>query len=248
MRLARWPHMPAVRFASFVLCLVAARTALADSGAPRAAPESTAAFPSAIPTRDTSAQQEPEGPAPVPAPPTSDAIAYPPSQSAEPDTQPTFPEAPPDKTRQRTHWYGGQTLAVDGASVGLLLVAAGTDAPVVAGIAAFGYALGPPIVHFTHGRVAAGFGSLALRVGLPLLGGSLGASAATCHAEEIYCGLAEAGVGILIGISAAITIDAAVLARETVTVEEPAPMSALRLVPVFEPHRGTAGLGVAGSF
>ena len=250
--------MPTLRVTSFVLCLLVARTALADdpgkspegdSGAPRAASESTAAFPVAVPTGDASAQREPVGPAPVPAPPTRTTTVYTDTHSTEPDPRPTFPAEKGEGTRKRSRWYGGQTLAVDGASAGLLLAAAGTGFAPLAVIAGLGYAVGPPIVHFTHGRVAAGFGSLGLRVGLPFVGGALGAAAtAHCHDEETYCRVEGAAIGMLIGLSAAITIDAAVLARETVNAKEPVPMSTLHLMPVFDPHRGTAGLGVAGTF
>ena len=241
--------MPALRFASFVLCLVVARAALADSGAPRAASESTAAFPDSAPAGDAPAKQEPERPATVPAPPTSTTTAYTDSQSAQPYPVPTYVGTPRDKTRERSVWYGWQTLAVDGISIGLFLAAASGDLPTLEGIAAVGYAAGPPVVHFAHGRVAAGFGSLGLRVALPFFGAAIGASTVNCSgSEDMFCGLDQAAIGVLVGMTLAVGIDAAVLARETVTEKGPAPVRTLRLVPVVDPHRRVAELDVTGVF
>lgn len=73
--------------------------------------------------------------------------------------------------------------------------------------------LGGPIVHTAHGHWGLGLASLALRVALPVAGAAIGGAAADCTKDEWLCGLGEAVLGYTIGTAAAITIDAAVLAR-----------------------------------
>jgi hypothetical protein len=92
--------------------------------------------------------------------------------------------------RSRLHetWYGWQTLSVDAVAVGILLVGAAfvtsrpptlemTSAPRPVAFAAASvgvYAVGPPVVHFAHGRPWEGLASVGLRVVMPLAGFALG--------------------------------------------------------------------------
>ena len=88
-------------------------------------------------------------------------------------------ENPPTKAGQAVvsgprNWYGWQTLALDGASLGGLGIGAElfaaqgsheTLAPQVLLWSGFaGSTVGAPIVHWVHGNVGKGFGSLGLRV------------------------------------------------------------------------------------
>ncbi len=70
-------------------------------------------------------------------------------------------ETEPPKTK--TSWYGWQTLIADGGTLAATYV---TGSPIVF---LGGYALGAPIVHWAHGNVAAGFGSLGVRVVAPIV-------------------------------------------------------------------------------
>jgi hypothetical protein len=120
-----------------------------------------------------------------------------------------------DEPLHRT-WYGWQTLVVDGVALTSLVIAADSnyannnsnETLVALGVA--GYFLGPPIVHFVHGNVGVGFGSLAIR------GGSFGVlvlGAASCYGRsDSVCGFGVLGA---LGMIAAIPIDAAVFAYET---------------------------------
>jgi hypothetical protein len=119
-----------------------------------------------------------------------------------------------------------------------------------------GYFLGAPIVHFAHGNVGAGLGSLAIR------GGSFGVAIlgfASCWGNNSdVCGLMVFG---LLGMVAAIPIDAAVLAYEEDEYEDEedggpdeetslGPFRRLSLAPVFGSalsHREGVLLGGAGS-
>lgn len=127
-----------------------------------------------------------------------------------------------ETTAPREVWYGGQTLAADG--VALLLVVAGAalagssgsggsagGAVAILGLAT--YVLGGPIVHFAHRNVNGGFGSLGLRVGVPIVGGAIG-----CAADDnsgMFGCLGGAAAGVALGILAAVIIDSAALARTT---------------------------------
>jgi hypothetical protein len=247
--------MQVLRAASLLVCLCASSTALAQS---------TAAFPG-VPPAAAAPASEPAETAPVPASPTAPQYAYQTSQSPRqlppqwsapyyPHSAPPNPcadggDAPCDDKPEQSHWYGWQTLAVDGTSLALIFAGAGARADVVAGIGGFGAVLGAPVVHFVHDRVGAGFGSLGLRVALPLAGAAIGASAANCDGHhEMFCGIGEAGVGFIVGAAAAIVIDAAVLARETVVDEGPVPMRTLRLTPIVDPNRRLGAVAVSGAF
>ena len=144
---------------------------------------------------------------------------------------PSAAPSSPDK-----HWYGGETLATDGAALLLLIPAlASKDGGAqsmfaVGSVATFG--LGAPVVHVAHGRIGTALGDLAMRVVLPLglgvLGGYLGSAgyqpSQTCTASsDEYCtrqqdygrlGATLSGLflGGLLGAGTATVVDAAVLA------------------------------------
>lgn len=120
-------------------------------------------------------------------------------------------------------WYGWQTLLVDlaGLAVGLIELGGNSDgSPLFGGV----YFLGGPIVHFAHGHVGRGFGSLVLRLLMPLPGVLVGAAASLGCAErgDEPCTNAPIVIGGGLGMLGAIIINAAVLAYEDVPDEDPA--------------------------
>ncbi len=120
------------------------------------------------------------------------------------------------RRERRSHWYGWQTLIVDGGWIvgggGLTGTSPAVGAVVVVG----GYFLGPPIVHWAHGNVGRGFADLGIRVGAPLLLGVGGyALFNSDRNSNEFAGAAGAAVGAVLGMIGAIVIDAAVLARES---------------------------------
>jgi hypothetical protein len=156
-----------------------------------------------------------------------------------------------------TSWYGWQTLTSDGSAIALGALAYGADKAGgtsitnvfwTASVATF--FLGAPVVHWKHGHVGKGFGSLGLRVGLPLgafLAGALIGNAACSDkdSEDSYVGC-PVGVGALAalaGLVAAPLFDAAILAREPVTPPAAPPIQA-----AFVPSNGGGKLVLAGRF
>jgi hypothetical protein len=143
--------------------------------------------------------------------------------------QPTTVEQPLiiDEQPLVESWYGWQTLIADGtvALLGLVALPIGYEFQPLAeaiGVTALGtYVLAAPVVHFVHGNVARGFGSLGLRVVLPLAFGAIGAKVESCVPDQWFCGLSGALVGGAIGVVSAAIIDGAVLARETVPARSP---------------------------
>jgi len=163
------------------------------------------------------------------------------------------------------NWYGGQTLAADGAAIALALAGgATTRAPSVStGLAALSvgtYVLGGPIVHATHGRGGIGLADLVLRLSAPIVGGVLGAlvgnalvpaSASTCE-DDGPCGggLGGAVIGLGLGLVTATIVDATVLAYEPAA---PGDASPIRVAPsvavVPQGHDGAIGtVGAIGTF
>ncbi len=174
---------------------------------------------------------------------------------AAPSAAPSAAELPP--ARKHAHWYGWQILIVDGMSLLVMpVMAARTGSSGVVALAVGGYALGGPIVHLAHGEVARGFGSLGLRVGLPLVGALGGAmvEGSSCHGE--LCGLRGAAIGGALGVVAALVIDPAALAYERVEDEpavakaKPSPKrSNVALSPLASPRKeGGFDVGVGGAF
>lgn len=197
------------------------------------------------------AAQPPAAPAASPTPAVSPPTAVTPSPVAAP--APAY--APPIRRKVST-WYGWQTLIVDGSVVLASAVVGPTSDSFSATSALFlgGYLLGGPIVHFAHGEVGKGFGSLGLRVVLPLAGGVTGGLIGVSTSDgDGFAALGSfaggASIGVLVGAAGAILIDVAALAHEEKIVEEPA-RSGLRLVPSagYDPRRQAFSAGLGGTF
>lgn len=166
--------------------------------------------------------------------------------------------------KEEEEWYGYQTLLVDAASLGLMIGGAamasnahgnGDAGGYVALAGAAGYVLGAPIVHWTHGRIGPGFGSLGLRVGMPLggmfWGAVIGAAMDSHHDDSVAGG---AAIGFLGGMAGAILFDAALLAyekpseRDKEAYETASAKHPIRWIPTLAPRKEGATIGVSGLF
>ena len=123
--------------------------------------------------------------------------------------------APPPAHDQPTYdTFAGQIVLADVLAVGVGIGAGeglNSTVPLLVG-----WSLSAPIVHLAHGDGTGAAASLALHVLAPIAGALIGAQASGCtrsNGDIDFCGLAGAGVGILVGAIAATTIDAAALAR-----------------------------------
>ncbi len=189
----------------------------------------------------------------------------------EPPPAPSPVPAPapsPAEAAART-WYGGQVLAVDGASAislttGIALASAtGAGGSAIADVAVAGlllggagtYALGAPVVHIAHGRVGAAALSLGLRIGLPTAGFFLGGfisprCPARRHDDFDIClnGLTYGSYGALLGAVAASATDAAALAYdvEPHQKQKPKRVPTLGFAPQVDPARGSYGISLYG--
>lgn len=123
------------------------------------------------------------------------------------------------------------------------------------GTGLFSYVIGGPTVHFSHGNVGKGFGSLGLRVALPSVGALAGYAIDVSQCTPGYftfCGLAGGFLGFVIGVVSAIAIDAGVLAYKKVAPEDTSNRSArlaglsFVVLPSLSPDH--AGLSVTGLF
>jgi hypothetical protein len=159
------------------------------------------------------------------------------------------PGASPSQDPERDEplpWYGWETLLIDAASISMLVVAAESDEGPVAVIGLGIYALGGPAIHFGHGEALNGIGSLGLRLGLPAIGGLIGAQVAQvsegCRGYECFEG---AGYGILLGMGAAVVLDAALLGYRR---SDDVSVTSRRVVPTLSLAGGRSTLGLAGTF
>jgi hypothetical protein len=151
-------------------------------------------------------------------------------------------------------WYGWQVMAADatavaaGAGTALVVDAAGGD-PSSVGTAVFagGYLLGGPTVHALQGRYGHAAGSLALRVGGPLLFGLVGHHLDTSDTSDTGDDGDDLGesarIGVALGTAAALLLDWSSLSWAPVATSRQA-----RLVPTATAGDGRVALGLAGHF
>jgi hypothetical protein len=141
-------------------------------------------------------------------------------------------------------WYGWKTLFVDAISFTLMFAAEEGDAAALGVIGLGGYVLGGPLIHLGHGEPLNGLGSFGLRLGLPAAGGLIG-STVPYDCSGFLCGWEPIGYGILIGMGAAVVLDAAFLGYRR---GDDAASTTARLVPTFSLAGERTTLGVAGTF
>jgi hypothetical protein len=148
-------------------------------------------------------------------------------------------------------WYGWQVMSADavaiaaGASTALVVDAAGGD-PSSVGSAVFagGYLLGGPTVHALQGRYGRAAGSLALRVGGPLLFGLVGHHLDTSDTDGSGDDLGDsARIGVALGTAAALLLDWSSLSWAPIETAREA-----RVVPTATAGDGRVSLGLAGRF
>jgi hypothetical protein len=170
---------------------------------------------------------------PAPLPPTGPPAYVPPQAAPPPNTE--------------RHWYGAQTLIADGLSVGLFVLGAKAESTSTMVIGATGIVLASPFIHWSHGKVATGFGSLALRVIPPIVGALLlfdGIGSSDAKEPRNSTESAIGSVILIAWIPTAVTVDAAALAYE----ERPVETAQTRWMPSFTLVRGGATVGASGTF
>lgn len=161
-------------------------------------------------------------------PPSDDTRVVDKSQSAdETDTwNPRLTTPGEAKVEEVSHWYGYETLAIDGAAILVTVLGIAADSSALAILGAAGYTFGPPILHGVHGSGERAIGSFALRIGLPNILGLVGYALEDCPEEPAdswdfdFCGFEGMFIGMAIGFPLAIAIDAAALSWEAL--ERPA--------------------------
>jgi len=171
------------------------------------------------------------------------------------DAQPFDPVA----VRSHRRWYGWQVLLVDLGALAFSAAALAADSRALVYTAGAVQFFGPPIVHWTHGRVGAGFGSMGMRLALPLLGAFVGYGTTECTVRYSSYGYAsgedcsDQSTALVIGLAAgqiiASVLDIAALSYETDSVATArraprGPQWSASIVPT--PHG--LQLGVGGSF
>jgi hypothetical protein len=171
------------------------------------------------------------------------ALGSPHARAADDAPTPQFSEEPPSR------WYGWQTLATDGAAIGLISASLATadnngrNSPSLAlAWGALGaYALGAPVMHFVHENPGRGFASFGMRIGGPVVLGFTGALLENCRSGgHDLCGLGGALIGTGLGIIGAVAVDAAVFAYDDKPAENEAARRSFRIG--FNP-RGVVAFG-----
>lgn len=196
----------------------------------------------------------------VPPAPSTSATQPPPVQPGQP-AQP--PPPPPPVTRKKVEkvWYGWQTLAADAVSGTFLVAGVASKTSALTTIGIVGYGLGAPTVHWVHGNIGPGFGSLGMRILLPPIGFVIGLIAgAIAGAGKPNNSLDEVGsalwtgaiVGTVGGMLIPVAIDAAALGYEKVETETTAkakkPLPLFSVTPQLSVGQGRGTMGLGGTF
>ncbi len=147
-------------------------------------------------------------------------------------------QAPPKRK-----WYGAVTLGIDG-----LAAASCLTIILCPFVGLGGFVFGAPILHWVHGNVGKGFGSLGIRLALPAaaagIGAAIGAGADQAARSGTSGATTAAVIGFLSGVVGASLLDALVLAYD----DPPEPKQNVRILPVFAPAASGATFGVLGAF
>lgn len=210
-------------------------------------------------------------PPPTPPPVVAPVVVPPPgpkqsTPTAAPPPPPPVVADKPAAPQYEKVWYGYQTLIVDAVSFGLVVGGLASSTPDITTVGYLTFLLGAPVVHFVHGNVGPGFGSLAIRVLLPPLAMGIGAitglivgsSSGSGDLEKFGNGANGAISGLvlggLIGVAGCIAIDAAGFAYTKEKVEPNTTYAPQRrerwftLAPTMDFRKDHASVGVVGRF
>jgi hypothetical protein len=161
---------------------------------------------------------------------------------------------PPPQIGQETRVvrrYGWQILVTDLGVITASAVLGSASEDTGSGMFAAGYFLGGPAVHIAHGNPGRALGSAIVRISLPVLGALAGVSTANCYSsDDWFCGVGHAAYGGLIGMAAAVAIDAGLLAREerAVSTQPARAPRGLRAAPDLRLSEGALSVGLRGTF
>jgi hypothetical protein len=145
------------------------------------------------------------------------------------DLPPALPEKDP---RNGGKWYGAQILAIDGTTLAMAALGFGNEDPDLAAVGALGFLVATPIVHGLHGKGGRGWGSVGLRLALPVGGAIIAGDSAE--------------VGAFVGAMGATLIDALRAYDDPAPTRREASRRGMQVSPIV--GRTVGGLTVGGSF
>lgn len=140
-------------------------------------------------------------------PPPADASALPPAMWP-PATWPPVAWAPPPPAPPVKRWYGYQIMLTDLGSIVLAAASSRQTLP----LGGLGFFAMPAVIHGVHHNTPMAIASPLLRLGLPVAGLLIGASAENCSNRSSsddgdFCGLEGAVLGMGVGLLTAMIID-----------------------------------------
>jgi hypothetical protein len=145
----------------------------------------------------------------------------------------------------RVESYRGTALSADGVALGLVAAGIATDGKVLSLLGVSTYVLASPLGHLSHRRYGRAAASVAMRVGLPLLGALIGDGMSRDCAGDCVDLPAGMFVAIGAGVVTASAIDALFLARGDARSSSSRSQT---WTPVAAPTRGGVALGISGAF
>ena len=198
----------------------------------------------------------PVGPTPVPVPPPSGTTTQP-TQPPPGQPTPAQPAQPPAKEKpavvtEKT-WYGWQNLVADAVSVTVVSIGIANESTGLTTAGVIGYVFGSPTVHWIHGKIGWGFGSMGMRILLPPTGLVIGLVAGAIAGEGRDDDALVTGMiaGFYVGVAIPVVLDAVVLGWEKneVPAEKTSRMlqpEKLTVRPILRPTAGGGAFGGLG--
>ena len=149
--------------------------------------------------------------------------------------------------RPERSWYGWQVWAADAATLALAQACVSKSGVDDCLWTVAGYLLAGPIIHGVHNGPERVLGSLALRIGAPLLAAVAAGKGVDCSdTDDNFCAAGAALTGLAVGAAVAIFLDG-VLAIDNDT-PSPRPARARSVTPTFSVAGGNTVFGVVGRF
>ncbi len=147
--------------------------------------------------------------------------------------------------------YRLQTAGMDALAIGLFAIADKDDSGAAGGLGVATYVGGGPLMHLIHHHTNRALLSLALRVGLPLVGGAIGNALGSSHCSDDCdndADIAGTAWGVIAGAIVASVIDVGYLSRGDDVAErpiQPPPTSSSPALASPERHEVRVGLAFA---